>query len=162
MKVKTKKIKGKTNFVTDLSDLLAPGKSNEIIDLSDEYNKLIQNISNEIITYNKDKKIRHLHKAGELIHNFEQKFFDKNIELKSLRKNIAEDLNISQSRLDYFIRFFNVFKESSLNDAFSWGIYRELLDINNEELRKDVTKKLESGILKTTDDIRNFKKKYSK
>lgn len=158
MKVNTKKIEGKTNFVTDLSNLLAPGKSNEIIHLSDEYNKLIRDTANELMVYGRDKKVWHLHKVGESIHNFEHKCFERNIELKSLRKNIAEDLNVSQSRLDYFIRFFDIFNTSSLNDAFSWGVYRELLDIKNEKLRNDVTEKLKSGILKTTDDIRKFKK----
>ena len=162
MKVNTKKIEGRTNFVTDLSNLLAGGKSKEMIDLSDEYNKLILNASDEIMTYNEDKKVWHLHKVGELIHYFEQKFFERNIELKSLRKNIAEDLKVSQSRLDYYIRFFNIFSSSSLNNALSWGVYRELIDIKNEKLRRDVMRKLESGILKTTDDIRDFKRNYSK
>ena len=158
MKVKAKKIEGKTNFVTDLSNLLAAGKSKEIIDLSEEYKKLVMSAADEINKYSGDKKIRHLHVVGELIHNFELKFSERNIELRSLRKNISEDLKVSQSRLDYFIRFYTVFNRFSLNDTLSWGIYRELVDIKNETKRKDALDKLMSGELRTTDDIRDFKR----
>ena len=159
MKVNAKKIEGRTNFVTDLSNLLAAGKSKEIIDLSEEYDKLILNASDEIGRYSRDKKIRHLHRVGELIHNFEQKFSERNIELKNFRKSISEDLKVSQSRLDYFTRFYAIFNRSSLNDTLSWGIYRELIDIKNETKRKDALDKLRSGELRTTDDIRDFKRK---
>ena len=159
MKVKAKKIDGKTNFITDLSNLLAAGKSKEIIDLSEEYNKLILSATDEIDKFSVDKKIMHIHLVGELIHNFELKFSERNIELRSLRKNICEDLKVSQSRLDYFTRFYTVFDRTSLNDTLSWGIYRELIDIKNETKRKDALDKLRSGVLRTTDDIRDFKSK---
>ena len=158
MKVKAKKIDGKTNFVTDLSNLLSAGKSKEIIALSEEYDKLILSVIEEIDKYSDDKKIIHLHLAGEFIHNFEVKFSERNIELRSLRRNISEDLKISPSRLDYYIRFYNSFKRVTLNDTFSWGIYRELLDIKNETKRREAIDKLSCGALRTTDDIRNFKK----
>jgi hypothetical protein len=86
------------------------------------------------------------------------KFSERNIELRSLRKNISEDLKVSQSRLDYFIRFYTVFNRFSLNDTLSWGIYRELVDIKNETKRKDALDKLMSGELRTTDDIRDCKR----
>ena len=160
MKVKAKKIEGRTSFVTDLSNLLIEGNSKEIMDMSEEYNKLIQRAAEEIVKYYRDKKVRHLHLVGELIYNFELKFSEKKIEFNNLRKNISEDLEVSQSRLDYFTRFYKVFDRSSLNDTLSWGIYRELIDIRDETKRRDVLDKLRSGVLITTDDIREFKKNY--
>ena len=90
------------------------------------------------------EKIREAWETGKLIHEHILLHKERADYGKRVLVRLAGDLEMSETELGYMLQFVHTYPISPPAGKLSWSHYRELLSINDEKERSEVTKKAEN------------------
>ncbi len=161
MIVTAKKILNQTNFSADLADIMDPKNYIELVNMQKRYRELLALINDDLAQLKKTGEPSYAYKIGKLIFEFKENYRQKGIEIRGLRNQMREDLKVSRSRLGYFMTFYKLYRQDSIDDSLSWGYYQELINISNAEIRNKIYNLIKQGKITSIDQIRSLKKELT-
>lgn len=145
----------------------APFSGRDMMEIQDAYTKLVEDCQAKlkILESSRSKRGDPLLKwdLAKTIDDFLEFVENKGYHFANCSKALARDLKISVRQINYLIEFVNTFPhKESLHRQISWDKYKEILDIKDKKLQKEVVQRILRGELKTREDIRKFKKHHLK
>lgn len=151
-------------IICSLQDVIKNASlSKKLVKIQNEYLDLVKEFKIQLAATQRSRENRAnpLLKwmLGDIIFKFLKKVESRGFSLVNVAKSISEDVGISVSYLRYLLKFRTIYSnKETINEEICWDKYRELLDVSDPRIRRNLLNKMLSGEIKTREELRKSKR----